>query len=210
MRDSSYRTLIQRGADTSAKDRAGNTPGQCNKDKKLLTKTMLMNFMKNVTEPKKVTKKESKPIKTNMSKPKSPPRIEKSASVDDGIVGDVDEADLEDIDFLLAKLSSIEDKSKHTGSGYKFLVPLEILEKIKRRYKDNVNQIEFEFDLIFRKCIMSGGTLLDVFELCNNLDDNGNLPRLPLMAPDPTAYSVFSELLIPWIEDYHHYKIDKR
>ena len=57
---------------------------------------------------------------------------------------------------------------------------------------------------------MSGGILLDVFELCNNLDDDGTLPRLPLMAPDPTAYSVFSELLIPWIEDYHHYKIDKR
>ena len=64
-------------------------------------------------------------------------------------------------------------------------------------------------DLIFRKCLLSGGTLLDVFELCNNLDDD-NLPQLPLMAPDPTAYSVFSELLIPWIEDYHHYKIDKR
>ena len=57
---------------------------------------------------------------------------------------------------------------------------------------------------------MSGGTLLDVFELCHNFDDDGSLPRLPLMDPDPTAYSVFSELLIPWIEDYHHYKIDKR
>ena len=67
-----------------------------------------------------------------------------------------------------------------------------------------------ESGVIFRKCILSGGTLLDVFELCKNLDDDSNLPRLPLMAPDPTAYSVFSELLIPWIEDYHHYKIDKR
>ena len=96
-----------------------------------------MNFMNNVTEPTKVTKKESKPVKTTMSKPKSPPQTEKSASVDDDIVGDVDEADLEDIDRLLAKLSSIQDKSKHTGSDHKFLVPLEILEKIKRRYKHN-------------------------------------------------------------------------
>ena len=135
MRDNSYRVLIQRGADTSAKDRAGNTPGQCNKNKKLLTKTMLMNFMNNVTEPTKVMKKrESKPVKTNMSKPKSLLQTEKSISVDDDIVGDVDDADLEDIELLLAKFSSNDDKTKHIGSNHKFLVPLEILEKIKRRY----------------------------------------------------------------------------
>ena len=93
-----------------------------------------MNFMNNVTEPTKVMKRESKPVKTNMSKPKSLLQTEKSISVDDEIVGDVDDADLEDIDFLLTKFSSNEDKSKHTGSNHKFLVPLEILEKIKRRY----------------------------------------------------------------------------
>lgn len=61
-----------------------------------------------------------------------------------------------------------------------------------------------------RKCKVSGGTLLDVLELCKNLDDDDNLSCLPLLAPDPTAYSVFSELFFPWIEEYHHYKIDKR
>lgn len=57
---------------------------------------------------------------------------------------------------------------------------------------------------------MSGGTLLDVLGLCKNIKDDDNLPCLPIIAPDPTAYSVFSELFIPWIEEYHHYKIDDR
>ena len=93
-----------------------------------------MNFMNNVTEPTKVMKRESNPVKTNMSKPKSLLQTEKSISVDDDIVGDVDDADLEDIELLLAKFSSNDDKTKHIGSNHKFLVPLEILEKIKRRY----------------------------------------------------------------------------
>lgn len=133
MRDNSsvYRTLIQHGADTTAKDRTGNTPGQCNKDKKLLTKTMLMNFMNNVKDQPKVTNKKSKPTtkKTSIIQPQG----EKSSSDNGDIVGDVDAGDLENIDSLLAKLSISEDKSKHPGNKQQFQVPLEILGILKRR-----------------------------------------------------------------------------
>ena len=40
-----YKTLINRGADTSIKDKAGKTPGQYNKSKKDLNKAMLVSFM---------------------------------------------------------------------------------------------------------------------------------------------------------------------
>ena len=40
-----YKTLINRGADTSIKDNAGKTPGQYNKSKKELNKAMLLSFM---------------------------------------------------------------------------------------------------------------------------------------------------------------------
>ena len=56
---------------------------------------------------------------------------------------------------------------------------------------------------------MSGGTLLDVLELSMG-DHYNSFPRLPLTAPDPTAYTVFQRIFHPWIEEYHHYKIDER
>ena len=133
MRDNTsvYRTLIHHGAETSVKDRAGNTPGLYNKNKKLLTKTMLMNFMNNVKEPTKVPKEEPNSAKSKLSKQKS--EKEKSASVEEDIVVDVDDAELDNIDSLLAMLSSKE--AKPVGSKIRFQVPFEILEQIKRRYE---------------------------------------------------------------------------
>lgn len=135
MRDNSsvYRALIQHGAETSAKDRAGNTPGQCNKDKKLLTKTMLMNFMNNVDEQPKVTNKKSKPATKKLTMPKPQPEDEKSSPDDVDMVCDVDAAELDSIDTLIAKLSINEDKLKYPESKQKFQVTLGILEIIKRR-----------------------------------------------------------------------------
>ena len=135
MRDNTwvYRALIQHGAETSAKDRAGNTPGQCNKDKKLLTKTMLMNFMNSVDEQPKVTNKKSKPATKKLTLPKSQPEEEKSSSDGGDIFSDVDAADLDSIDTLIESLSINEDKSKHPENKQTFQVTLGILEIIKRR-----------------------------------------------------------------------------
>ena len=50
-----YKTLINRGADTSAKDHSGNTPGHYNKNKKLLNKAMLINYMEGASVSDKIT-----------------------------------------------------------------------------------------------------------------------------------------------------------
>ena len=129
-----YRTLIHHGAQTSAKDGAGNTPGQYNKNKKLLTKTMLLNFVNNVTEqPKTKVKKDVKQGKPKVTKPEH--KDENSQPSDDKeIYSDgVDALDLEKIDSILATLSKAEDGLKHSGSRSKFPVPLEVLESLKMR-----------------------------------------------------------------------------
>ena len=90
-----------------------------------------MNFMNNVKDQPKVTNKKSKPTTKKMSNIQ--PQGEKSSSDNGDIVGDVDAADLENIDSLLEKLSISEDKAKHPGNKQKFQVPMEILEIIKKR-----------------------------------------------------------------------------
>ena len=41
----------------------------------------------------------------------------------------------------------------------------------------------------------------------HHLDSTVNPDTLQLYAPDPTAYEVFLDLFIPWIEQHHRYKI---
>lgn len=92
-----------------------------------------MNFMNNVDEQPKVTNKKSKPATKKLTMPKPQPEDEKSSPDDVDMVCDVDAAELDSIDTLIAKLSINEDKLKYPESKQKFQVTLGILEIIKRR-----------------------------------------------------------------------------
>ena len=68
-----------------------------------------------------------------------------------------------------------------------------------------------DIDLVmFRICVQSGGTLLDVFDLCQNRANFETCDHLPLLAPDPSAYQVFEDLFNPWIEQYHQHKLNQK
>ena len=214
-----YKTLINRGADTSIKDNAGKTPGQYNKSKKELNKAMLLSFMNGtvVTEEKKVkpipapasaaVKPSRKQIlKSILKSMKSgpPPELEEQTFRED-----LDEESLLKVENIFKSLMKLKEKPQ-LGDKVHHILPIDeaTFQKIKKRSEYLLECSSY--NLYFRVCIQSGGSMLDVLDLCQHKAALDTCPSLPLLAPDPSAYQVFQELFQPWIEQHHQHKLDKK
>ena len=193
LRDNSfiYRALINHGADTSVRDGAGRTPGYYAKNKKELNKDVLTNFMQSDPSENIQPKKRKNQIKT---KSKAPAVIESLVRTDSLFTTDVPDETLSRLEKVFDNFQSIRQEQSKKENLSSALMDPQLLDENK-----------------LRVCRMSGGSLLDVLQLCtdNELDLTA-LPALPLLAPDPTAYDVFSSLFNPWIEKYHGYKITQK
>ena len=191
-----YKTLIQRGADTSARDKAGRSPGQYNnKHKKDLNKTMLLNFMNKITAPTELQKKPEKNKSSKHSKNvQFEMNVKVSTNVDEKTLyeQDLDNEIVEKIDSIGTKFSKIGEKQKPNEKKPRLPIDQGTFDRLKTRV-----------------CTMSGGSLLDVLGLCAEPSLDPAAP-LPLLVPSPAAYTVFADLLFPWIQQHHSYKIDQR
>ena len=191
-----YKTLIQRGADTSARDKAGRSPGQYNnKHKKDLNKTMLLNFMNKITNPTELQKKPEKNKSSKHSKNvQFEMNVKVSTNVDEKTLyeQDLDNEIVEKIDSIGTKFSKLGEKQKPNEKKLRLPIDQGTFDKLKTRV-----------------CTMSGGSLLDVLGLCAEPSLDPAAP-LPLLVPSPAAYTVFADLLFPWIQQHHSYKIDQR
>ena len=139
-----YKTLINRGADTSIKDNAGKTPGQYNKSKKELNKAMLLSFMNGtvVVEEKKV-KLSSTPVsaavkpsrkqilKSILKSMKSgpPPELEEQTFRED-----LDEESVLKVENIFKSLNKLKEKPQ-LGDKVHHTLPIDeaTFQKIKKR-----------------------------------------------------------------------------
>ena len=197
-----YKTLINRGADTSAKDHSGKTPGHYNKNKKLLNKAMLINYMEGASVSDKITNNNKSSEKKDSSNTVAPLKsrlltaiLRKSrAEKTELFTENLDSDQVQKIDNIYEMMNGRNDKTRINPERSLLKIPVdrEIFDRVKVRVSS-----------------MSGGTLLDVLDLCQHLTDHDLHHRhhLPLLAPDPAAYDIFSELFHPWIESKHNYKI---
>ena len=194
-----YKTLINRGADTSIKDKAGKTPGQYNKSKKDLNKAMLVSFMngsalvtaeKPKPAPAVVVKPTRKDIlKSILKSMKSGQHQEKQTFTED-----LDDERLLQVENIFKLINKLKEKPT---LGEKSNLTLPIDEKTF----DNIKK---------RICAESGGTLLEVFDLCQSRANYETCDHLPLLAPEPAAYQVFEDLFHPWVEQYHQHKLNQK
>ena len=196
-----YKTLIHRGADTSAKDVSGKTPGHYNKNKKDLNKTMLVNFMNGTATAKtSATKPSEKVVKAAVKTPLESKKsrllsalLKKSRSDNEIFTDDLDQESIEKVDKIYEMVNGKKEKNKVVKNHHlKIDVDQQTFDRIKTRVTK-----------------MSGGSLLHVLDLCQHLEEGHHEDhhQLPLLAPDPTAYDVFSDLFTPWIELHHSYRV---
>ena len=148
-----YKTLIQHGAETSIKDKSGKTPGQYNKNKKELSKTMLLNFMNKVKSPE-VTREKPKPKVQDLVKTKTSTLVKnplkakllsalissakKENSIDKLYNDNIDSDILQKIEDIYSKFNKPPNKSKPLEkNNLRLPISLDIFDKIKTRYKMN-------------------------------------------------------------------------
>ena len=144
-----YKTLIQHGAETSIKDKSGKTPGQYNKNKKDLNKTMLLDFM-NKIKPAQVLKEKPKPSLQDLVKHKSSNVVKnplkakllsallssakKEKDTEQLYKDNIDEDILKKIEDIYTKFNKPVNKSKQTDKNVtKLPISQELFDKIKTR-----------------------------------------------------------------------------
>ena len=133
-----YKTLINRGADTSIKDKAGKTPGQYNKNKKELNKAMLVSFMNGTavvtaekTKPSPaVVKPSRKQILASILKSMKSGQYEEKPSFTE----DLDDERLLQVDNVFKVMNKLKEKPT-LGEKSNLTLPIDekSFDKIKKR-----------------------------------------------------------------------------
>jgi len=159
-----YKTLINRGADTSAKDQSGKTPGHYNKNKKLLNKAMLINYMEGASVSDKITNNNKSSEKKDSSNTVAPLKsrlltaiLRKSrAEKTELFTENLDSDQVQKIENIYEMLNVRNDKTRINPERSLLKIPVdrEIFDRVKVRVSS-----------------MSRGTLLDVLDLCQHLTD---------------------------------------
>ena len=166
-----YKTLINRGANTSLKDKAGKTPGQYNKSKKELNKTVLLDFMNGTV----LTEEKNKPapppaVASAFTKPSRKKMILQSIlkSMKSGqhqeeeklpFTNDLDEETLLKVENIFKSINKLKEKPQ-LSEKINLTLPIdeETFNEIKKRYFYLSASVcpGFDYDLISHLIILLG------------------------------------------------------